>query len=73
MTTPLIGLVAFVVIALVGWAIAEAKSKAVTFEHSEEEREEAELIYREREEEGFREKGLKDILQSNSTKGFKAV
>ena len=39
MTTPIIGLIALLVIAIIGWAIAEAKSKAIEFTHSKEEEE----------------------------------
>ena len=35
MTTPMIGLIALLIISLVGWAIAELKSKSITFTHSE--------------------------------------
>lgn len=64
--------IGFVALALIGWALAEAKAKAVTFVHSEEEAEEAELIESELRAEGFREKSLHDILKNNSTKGFNA-
>lgn len=70
--TPIIVFFGFIVVALVGWAVAEAKAKAVTFVHSEEEAEEAELIENELRAEGFREKSLHDILKNNSTKGFNA-
>ena len=36
MTTPIIGLIALLVIAIIGWAIAEAKSKAIEFTHSKD-------------------------------------
>ena len=39
MTTPMIGLIALLIIALIGWVIAELKDKCVTFVHSEEEAE----------------------------------
>ncbi len=39
MTTPMIGLIALLVIALAGWAIAELKNKSVTFVHSDAEAE----------------------------------
>ena len=37
MTTPMIGLVALLVIALIAWAIAELKNRSITFTHSEAE------------------------------------
>ncbi len=69
----LIGFIALIAIALVGWAIAEAKNKTMTFTHSEAEAEEAELLENERRENGFREMSIKDIIRKNSTKGFDAV
>ena len=47
--------VALIVVALLGWGIAELKNRSITFEHSEEEREEAELLYNEQKEHGFKE------------------
>lgn len=72
MMTPITVFLAFAVVALVGWAVAELKSRSITFTHSAEEAEEAELIENELRAEGFREKSLRDILKNNSTKGFNA-
>lgn len=69
----LIGLIGLAVIALLGWAVAELKYKTIIFTHSEEEAEEAELLENERREYGFREMNIKDIIRTNSTKGFDAV
>lgn len=65
--------IALIAIALLGWAVAELKSRSITFEHSEEEREEAELLYNEQKERGFKEQDLKDLLAHNSTKGYDAI
>ena len=65
--------VALIAIALLGWAVAELKSRSITFEHSEEEREEAELLYNEQKERDFKEQDLKDLLAHNSTKGYDAI
>ena len=65
--------IAFIAIALLGWAVAELKSRSITFEHSEEEREEAELLYNEQKERDFKEQDLKDLLAHNSTKGYDAI
>lgn len=54
--------VALIVVALLGWGIAELKNRSITFEHSEEEREEAELLYNEQKEHGFKEQNLKDQI-----------
>ena len=65
--------IALIAIALLGWAVAELKSRFITFEHSEEEREEAELLYNEQKERDFKEQDLKDLLAHNSTKGYDAI
>lgn len=65
--------IALIAIALLGWAVAELKSRSITFEHSEEEREEAELLYNEQKERDFKEQNLKDLLAHNSTKGYDAI
>ena len=65
--------IALIVIALMGWGIAELKAKTIHFEHSEAEKEAAELLYEEQKEHGFREQNLKDLLEHNSTKGYDAV
>ena len=65
--------IALIAIALLGWAVAELKRRSITFEHSEEEREEAELLYNEQKERDFKEQDLKDLLAHNSTKGYDAI
>ena len=65
--------IALIVIALMGWGIAELKAKTIHFEHSEAEKEEDELLYEEQKEHGCREQNLKDLLEHNSTKGYDAV
>ena len=65
--------IALIAIALLGWAVVELKSRSITFEHSEEEREEAELLYNEQKERDFKEQNLKDLLAHNSTKGYDAI
>ena len=65
--------IALSAVALLGWAVAELKNRSITFEHSEEEREEAELLYNEQKERDFKEQDLKDLLAHNSTKGYDAI
>ena len=65
--------IALIAIALLGWAVAELKSRSITFEQSDEEREEAELLYNEQKERDFKEQDLKDLLAHNSTKGYDAI
>ena len=73
MNTAILGIVALVVLALVGWAIAEAKYKAISYErNAEEEAAEAhaaQLLH----ENGYTELSIKDVIKTISTKGFSAV
>ena len=73
MTTPLIGLVALFVLAIVGWAIAEGKSKAIEFSHTEDENEGWEEMKEAYEHNGSKELTLKDLLQKNYTRGYKSI
>ncbi len=73
MPTPMIGLIVLLVIALVAWAIAELKSKAITFTHSEAEAEGEEEMLEAFEAHGGKEMGLKDLLKNNSTKGYESI
>ena len=69
----LIGFIALIVIALVGWAIAEFKNKTFTFTRSEidmEEEKELEELHRK---DGFKEMNIRDIMRKNSTNGYNAV
>ena len=73
MTTPMIGLVALLVIALIAWAIAELKNRSITFTHSEAEVEGEEEMREAYEANGNKELNLKDLLARNSTKGYKSI
>ena len=73
MITPMIGLVALLVIALIAWAIAEIKNRSITFTHSEAEAEGEEEMREAYEANGNKELNLKDLLAHNSTKGYKAI
>ena len=66
MTTPIIGLIALLVIAIIGWAIAEAKNKAIEFTHSEE-------MCEAYEHDGGKELSLKDLLKKNYTRGYESI
>ena len=69
----LIGLIALVVVALVGWAIAEFKYKAFTFTRSEKDIEEEKVVEEMKRAEGFKEMNIRDIMRKNSTNGYNAV
>ena len=73
MITPMIGLIALLVIALIAWAIAELKNRSITFTHSEAEAEGEEEMREDYEANGNKELNLKDLLAHNSTKGYKAI
>ena len=73
MITPMTGLIALLIIALVGWVVAELKDKCVTFVHSEEEAEGEEEMKEAYEAHGGRELNLKDLLAHNSTNGYKSI
>ena len=69
----LIGLIALVVVALVGWAIAEFKYKAFTFTRSEKDIEEEIELEELKRADGFKEMNIRDIMRKNSTNGYNAV
>ena len=68
-----VGLFALIVVALVGWAIAEFKYKAFTFTRSEKDIEEEEELEEQKRAEGFKEMNIRDIMRKNSTNGYNAV
>ena len=69
----LIGLIALVVVALVGWAIAEFKYKAFTITRSEKDIEEEKELEELKRADGFKEMNIRDIMRKNSTNGYNAV
>ena len=69
----LLGLIALIVVALVGWAIAEFKYKAFTFTRSAKDIEEEEELEEQRRADGFKEMNIRDIMRKNSTNGYNAV
>ena len=69
----LIGLIALVVVALVGWAIAEFKYKAFTFTRSEKDIEAEKELEEMKRADGFKEMNIRDIMRKNSTNGYNAV
>ena len=69
----LIGLIALVVVALIGWAIAEFKYKVFTFTRSEKDIEEEKELEELKRADGFKEMNIRDIMRKNSTNGYNAV
>ena len=73
MTTAVIGIVALIAIALVGWAIAEAKYKYFQYERNEEEAAVEKKTAEALKQNGYTELGINDVIKTISTKGFSAV
>ena len=73
MITPMTGLIALLIIALIGWVVAELKNRSITFTHSEAEAEGEEEMREAYEANGNKELNLKDLLARNSTKGYKSI
>ena len=69
----LIAIVAFVIVALVGWFIAEAKGKFVTYNNNEQEKAVLEQNSRQIEQNGYSELNIKDVMRTIATTGYSAV
>lgn len=69
----LFGFVALIVVAIIGWAIAEFKYKTFTFTRSEKDIEEEEELEEQHRADGFKEMNIRDIMRKNSTNGYNAV
>ena len=69
----LVGFIALIVVAIIGWAIAEFKYKTFTFTRSEKDIEEEEELEAAKCAEGFKEMNIRDIMRKNSTNGYNAV
>lgn len=72
MYTGLIGLIALVVVALIGWGIAELKMKS-SYTHSEEEKEGWEEMAEHQAQNGGEEMNIRQIMKNNSTNGYKTT
>ena len=71
--TTIIAFVAFIVVALVGWCIAEAKGKYVTYENNEQEQAVLDQNRKALEQNGFHELNIKDVIRTIATTGYTAV
>ncbi len=71
MFNAIIGLAAFLVIALAGWAIAELKGKACNYEQNQDEIDVDARLAEQLHKNGFTELDINDVMRSISTKGFK--
>lgn len=73
MTAPIIGFIVFVAIALVAWAAIELHNKNFHFTHSADEKHGWDEMDEAFEENGKKELNLHDLIERNSTKGYKTV
>jgi len=71
--TTIIAIAAFVVVALVGWCIAEAKGKYVTYSNNEQEQAVLDQNRRQLEQNGYDELNIKDVIRTIATTGYSAV
>ena len=71
--TTIIAFVAFIVVALVGWCIAEAKGKYVTYENNEQEHAARKQNSKAVEQNGFHQRNIKDVIRTIATTGYSAV
>ena len=71
--TTIIAIAAFIVVALVGWCIAEAKGKFVTYNNNEQEQAVLDQNYRQLEQNGYNELSIKDVIRTIATTGYSAV
>ena len=71
--TTIIAIVAFIVVALIGWYIAEAKGKYVTYKNNDQEEAVLEQNRCQLEENGYDEKNIKDVINTIATTGYSAV
>jgi chorismate mutase len=71
--TTIIAIVAFVIVALVGWFIAEAKGKYVTYQNNEQEEAVLDQNRQALAKNGFNELNIKDVMRTIATTGYSAV
>jgi hypothetical protein len=69
----LIAIVAFVIVALVGWFIAEAKGKYVTYNNNDQEDAVLQQNRCNLEQNGYTELNIKDVTRTIATTGYSAV
>ena len=71
--TTIIAIAALSALALVGWFIAEAKGKFVTYKNNAQEDAVLEQNRRDLEKNGYDEKNIKDVIKTIATTGYSAV
>lgn len=73
MSTVIIVIVAFVLVALAGWGIAELKYKSINYKAGKGDAEAQEKALQQAREKDFGEMDIKDVRETISAKGFDAV
>ncbi|MBO4659724.1 MAG: hypothetical protein J5637_08885 [Prevotella sp.] len=73
MFNTIIALVVFFAIALIGWGVAELKSKGCQYTQNEDEAAVDEQLAQQLHEKGFHEMDIRDVIKNISTKGFKTT
>ena len=71
--TTIIAIAAFIVVALVGWFLAEGKAKFVNYQNNEQEQAVLDQNQRALEQNGYTELGIKDVIRTRATTGYSAV
>ncbi len=71
--TTIIAIAAFIAVALVGWFVAEAKGKYVTYKNNGQEDAVLEQNRRQLEQNGYNEMNIKDVMRTIATTGYSAV
>lgn len=71
--TTIIAIAAFIVVALVGWFLAEGKAKFVNYQNNEQEQAVLDQNQHALEQNGYTELGIKDVIRTIATTGYSAV
>jgi chorismate mutase len=71
--TTIIAIAVLILIALVGWFVAEAKGKYVIYANNEQEQAVLDQNRRNLEQNGFTELNIKDVIRTIATTGYSAV
>ena len=71
--TTIIAIAAFIIVALVGWCIAEAKGKFVTYDNNEQEQAVLNQNKCSLEQNGYNELNIKDVMRTIATTGYSAI
>ena len=71
--TTIIAIAVFVALALVGWCVAEAKGKFVSYQNNEQEDNVLRQNRQQLEKNGYQELNIKDVIRTIATTGYSAV